>query len=130
MSTEVASTLHRVLETLKIMDMKVDGVLEKVTGLECTMMTVQEDISTLKGWIIKIEKTVEDMDDGLNFINSEVENLKLKVMDARQNPSRNVYSIRRCIIDAKACVLLEFQRMERQMRKTQAKLFTILWKGS
>ena len=49
MSSEVASTLHQVLEKLKIMEKKVDGVLEKVTGLECTMKTVQEDISTLKG---------------------------------------------------------------------------------
>jgi len=77
MSTEVASTLHQVLKNLKIMEMKVDEVLEKVTGLECTMKTVQEDISTLKGRTIEIEKTVEDMDDGLNFI--KVENLKCKV---------------------------------------------------
>ena len=66
MSSEVASTLHQVLEKLKIME-------KKVTGLECTMKTVQEDISTLKGRTSEIEKTVKDMDDGLNFMNSEVE---------------------------------------------------------
>ena len=66
MSSEVASTLHQVLEKLKIMEKKVDGVLEKVTGLECTMKTVQEDISTLKGRTSGIEKAVKDMDDGLN----------------------------------------------------------------
>ena len=43
------------------------------------MKTVQEDISTLKGRTSEIEKTVKDMDDGLNFMNSEVENLKCKV---------------------------------------------------
>jgi len=43
------------------------------------MKTVQEDISTLKGRTIEIEKTVKDMDDGLNFMNSGVENLKCKV---------------------------------------------------
>ena len=79
MSSEVASTLHQVLEKLKIMEKKVDGVLEKVTGLECTMKTVQEDISTLKGRTSGIEKAVKDMDDGLNFMNSGVENLKCKV---------------------------------------------------
>ena len=78
MSSEVALTLHQVLEKLKIMEKKVDGVLEKVTGLECTMKTVQEDISTLKGRTSEIEKTVKDMDDGLNFMNSEVE-LKCEV---------------------------------------------------
>ena len=50
-----------------------------MTGLECTMKTVQEDISTLKGRTSGIEKAVKDMDDGLNFMNSEVENLKCKV---------------------------------------------------
>ena len=79
MLSEVASKLHQVLEKLKIMEKKVDGVLEKVTGLECTMKTVQEDISTLKGRTSGIEKTVKDVDDGLNFMNSEVENLKCKV---------------------------------------------------
>ena len=52
------------------------------------MKTVQEDISTLKGRTSEIEKTVKDMDDGLNFMNSEVENLKsvrVKVLNARQN---------------------------------------------
>ena len=46
MSSEVASTLHQVLEKLKIMEKKVDGVLEKVTGLECTMKTVQDEENT------------------------------------------------------------------------------------
>ena len=32
-----------------------------------------------KGRTSEIEKTVKDMDDGLNFMNSEVENLKCKV---------------------------------------------------
>ena len=75
----VGSTLHHVLEKLKTMEKKVDGVLEKVTGLECTKKTVQEDISTLKGRTSEIEKTVKDMDDRLNFMNSEMENLKCKV---------------------------------------------------
>ena len=78
MSSEVASTLRQVLEKLKIMEKKVDGVLEKVTGLERTMKTVQEDISTVKGRTSEIEKAVKDMDDGLNFMNSEVENLRCK----------------------------------------------------
>ena len=84
MSSEVASTLHQVLEKLKIMEKKVDGVLEKVTGLECTMKTVQEDISTLKGRTSGIEKAVKDMDDGLNFMNSGVENLKCKVASSER----------------------------------------------
>lgn len=43
------------------------------------MKTVpQEDISTLKGRTSEIEKTITDMDNGLNFMNSEMENLKCK----------------------------------------------------
>ena len=41
MSSEVASILHEVLEKLKIMEKKVDGVLEKVTGLQETISSLQ-----------------------------------------------------------------------------------------
>ena len=67
------------------------------------MKTVQEDISTLKSRTSEIEKTVKDMDDGLNFMNSGVENLKCKVesTEPRDKIPKGNYSITRCTIDAK-----------------------------
>ena len=67
------------------------------------MKTVQEDISTLKGRTSEIEKTVKDIDDGLNFMHSGVENLKCKVesTEPRDKIPKGNYSITRCTIDAK-----------------------------
>ena len=84
MSENVACKLELILEKLEIMDKKMEGVIEKVGSLEKAMRGVQSEVTALKERVVSIEGAMKEMDTGLNFINTEVEELKRKTNENQQ----------------------------------------------
>ena len=84
MSKNVASKLQLILEKLETMDTKMEGVIEKVESLEKAMIGVQSEVTALKERVVSIEGAMKEMDNGLNFINTEVEELKGKTDENQQ----------------------------------------------
>ena len=78
MSENVAWKLELILEKLEIMDKKMEGVIEKVESLEKAIRGVQSELTSLKERVVSIEGAMKEMDTGLNFIDTEVEELKGK----------------------------------------------------
>ena len=108
MSENVALKLQLILEKLEIMDKKMEGVIEKVESLEKAMRSIQSEVTALKERVVSIEGAMKEMDNGLNFINTEVEELKGKTDENQQQI--NVLSERvlhrRCTIAERTCAFL------------------------
>ena len=61
-----------------------EGVIEKVESLEKAMIGVQSEVTALKERVVSIEGAMKEMDNSLNFSNTEVEELKGKTDENQQ----------------------------------------------
>lgn len=75
---DLAAQLQLVLQKLKLETM-VQGVLQKFTDFETTVKSIKGEIATLEDRTNAVEKSLSEMDNGLKFMNNEVEDLKSKV---------------------------------------------------
>jgi len=76
---DLAAQLQRDLQKLKGLETMVQGVLQKFTDLESTMKSIKGEIAILGDRTNAVEKSFREMDNGLKFMNTEVEDLKSKV---------------------------------------------------
>ena len=61
-----------------------EGVIEKIESLEKAMIGVQSEVTALKERVVSIEGAMKEMDNGQNFINTEVEELKERTDENQQ----------------------------------------------
>ena len=59
--------------------------MAKVTTLEQMMTSVQSEVSSLNNRMDSVETKLKEMDKGLQFMNADVEDLKLQSSDNQQN---------------------------------------------
>ena len=79
MTEIITQQLQQVLERLTSVEGKLDGVLEKVQRLETALSGVKSDITELQSKTTQMKKVSDDMEAGLNNLNTEVEELRKKI---------------------------------------------------
>lgn len=79
MTEIITQQLQQVLERLTSVEGKLDGVLEKVQRLETALSGVKSDITELQSKTTQMKKVSDDMEAGLNNLNTEVEELCKKI---------------------------------------------------
>ena len=79
MTEIITQQLQQVLERLTSVEGKLDGVLEKVQRLETALSGVKSDITELQSKTTQMKKVSDDMEAGLNNLNTEVEELHKKI---------------------------------------------------
>lgn len=79
MTEIIAQQLQQILERLTSVEGKLDGVFEKVQRLETALNGVQADIITLQSKTTLLNKATDDMDAGLNNLNTEIQALREKI---------------------------------------------------
>ena len=78
MTEIITQQLQQVLERLTSVEGKLDGVLEKVQRLETALSGVKSDITELQSKTTQMKKVSDDIEAGLNNVNTEVEELRKK----------------------------------------------------
>lgn len=76
---DLAAQLQLVLQKLNGLETMVQGVLQKFTDLESFVKSIKGEIAILEDRTNAVEKSFGEMDNGLKFMNTEVEDLKSKV---------------------------------------------------
>ena len=79
MTEIITQQLQQVLERLTSVEGKLDGVLEKVQRLETALSGVKSDITELQSKTTQMKKVSDDIEAGLNNVNTEVEELRKKM---------------------------------------------------
>ena len=79
MTEVITQQLQQVLEWLTSVEGKLDGVLEKLQRLETTLSGVKSDITELQNKTTQMKKVSDDMEAGLNNLNTEVEELRKNI---------------------------------------------------
>lgn len=85
MTEIITQQLQQVLERLMSVEGKLDGVLEKVQCLETTLSGVKSDITELQSKTTQMKKVSDDMEAGLNSLNTEVEELRKEIGEKEKN---------------------------------------------
>ena len=119
--TKVMLKLDEVLSKLDEMDRKVEGVLENIKGLENTIKSVQSDVVTLNDRVALMESSVNEMDNGMKFINSEENELKGKTDNNLQEIkalTQRISCTKRFTIEEKTCAFLESPKATRMKMRT------------
>ena len=79
MTEIITQQLQQVLERLTSVEGTLDGVLEKVQCLETALSGVKSDITELQSKTTQMKKVSDDIEAGLNNVNTEVEELRKKM---------------------------------------------------
>ena len=79
MTEIITQQLQQVLERLTSVEGKLDGVLEKVQRLETALSGIKSDITELQSKTTQMKKVSDDIEAGLNNVNTEVEELRKKM---------------------------------------------------
>ena len=88
MTEIITQQLQQVLERLTSVEGKLDGVLEKVQRLETALSGVKSDITELQSKTTQMKKVSDDMEAGLNNLNTEVEELRKKIGEREKEIKR------------------------------------------